>query len=156
MKKTSYILATGTALTLTLFSCNNAEEIAKQKEAEAQKIQQLVDEKLNALKTEAEAECSAKVDSLATSLYNEWVAAEGKKKGAKPVAAVKPKPAPAPKPKEETKVEDNKKGFGGQVNQSGDNKPKGFGGQIQSNQQQENKEGEKPKKKGFGGMVGGN
>ena len=92
------VVATGVVLT----ACNNAEEVQKQKDAEVAKIQALVDEKLAELQTAADAECTALVDSLATAKYDEWVAAESKKKG-----GVKPKPKPkAPETKKpETKAD---------------------------------------------------
>ncbi|MBL7777383.1 MAG: hypothetical protein JNK66_03675 [Chitinophagales bacterium] len=123
MKKIVYTIITGTIVAFTLNSCNNAEEIAKQKEAENANIQKLVDEKLSALQTEAEAVCAAKVDSTATALYDEWYAKEGKKKGAKP--AVKPKPAPTPTPTPAPTVGDGKPKMGEQdPTKVGDGKPK--------------------------------
>lgn len=119
MKKIVYTIITGTIVAFTLNSCNNAEEVAKQKEAENTAIQEQVDAKLNELQTEASAACQAQVDSLATAMYDEWYAKEGKKKGAKP--AVKPKPAP--KPVEEPKKEEPKKVDVGQTGVGGnDNK----------------------------------
>lgn len=123
MKKIVYTIITGTIVAFTLNSCNNAEEVAKQKEAENTAIQEQVDAKLNELQTEASAACQAQVDSLATAMYDEWYAKEGKKKGAKP--AVKPKPAPTPTPTPAPTVGDGKPKMGEQdPTKVGDGKPK--------------------------------
>lgn len=133
-------LSAGTtlAVAIALTSCNNAAEVKKQVDDQNAKIQTLVDEKLNALQQEVDAECTAKVDSAAKVAFEAWQAEEAaaKKGGKKP--AVKPKPV-TPK-KEEPKKEEPKKGFGGEV---GKEKPKGFGGEI-----------EKPKTTGGGGFGG--
>lgn len=109
------VVATGVVLT----ACNNAEEVKKQTDEQNAKIQTLVDEKLAGLQTEADATCTALVDSLATAKYDEWVAAESKKPGAKP----KPKPKPADKPKaEEPKKQENPKVDVGQKGNENTNK----------------------------------
>jgi len=110
------VVATGVVLT----ACNNAEEVKKQTDEQNAKIQTLVDEKLAGLQTEADAACTALVDSLATAKYDEWVLAEeSKKPGAKP----KPKPKPADKPKaEEPKKQENPKVDVGQKGNENTNK----------------------------------
>ncbi|MBS1612178.1 MAG: hypothetical protein JST49_05105 [Bacteroidetes bacterium] len=97
MKKTIISTLKVTAVALILASCNNAEEAKKLQEADAAAVQSGVEAKLSELQVEVDAECATLVDSLATEQYNTWVAAEGKKTGAKP----KPKPKPAPTPKAE-------------------------------------------------------
>ncbi|HLP18902.1 MAG TPA: hypothetical protein VK174_01300 [Chitinophagales bacterium] len=105
MKKIFMNLSAGTtlAVAIALTSCNNAAEVKKQVDEQNAKIQTLVDEKLNGLQDQVNAECTAKVDSLANVAYAAWLeeeAAAAKKGGKKP--AVKPKPKPEPK-KDETK-----------------------------------------------------
>lgn len=109
MKKIFMNLSAGTtlAVAIALTSCNNAAEVKKQVDDQNAKIQTLVDEKLNALQQEVDAECTAKVDSAAKVAFETWQAEEAaaKKGGKKP--AVKPKPV-TPK-KEEPKKEEPKK-----------------------------------------------
>lgn len=101
MKKVFFRMLPVVATGLVLTACNNAEEVKKQVDEQNAKIQSLVDEKLAGLQTEADATCTALVDSLANAQYEAWVAAEGAKKGVKkPVA--KPKPTTT---KTETKQE---------------------------------------------------
>lgn len=91
MKKVFFRMLPVVATGLVLTACNNAEEVKKQVDEQNAKIQSLVDEKLTGLQTEADAACTALVDSLANAQYEAWVAEEGAKKGGKkPV--VKPKP----------------------------------------------------------------
>ena len=78
------------ALALALGSCNNAEEVKKQVEAQATQIQTAVDEQLNGLQEQVNAECTALVDSLANVQYEAFLA-EAQKVGKKVVAKVKPK-----------------------------------------------------------------
>src|SRR5688572_10567017 len=85
------------ALAIALGSCNNAEETKKQQDEQNAQIQTMVDERLNALQEQVNAECAAAIDSIAAVRYEEWYATEGKKKGAKA--------APKPKPKAEAKKE---------------------------------------------------
>jgi len=112
------VVATGVVLT----ACNNAEEVKKQTDEQNAKIQSLVDEKLAGLQTEADAACTALVDSLATAKYDEWVLAEeSKKPGAKP----KPKPKPQEPKKPEPTVGDGKPKMGNKDEKTvGDGKPK--------------------------------
>jgi len=109
MKKIFMTLSAGTtlAVAIALTSCNNAEEVKKQVDAQNATIQTLVDEKLNGLQEQVNAECGAKVDSLANAAYAVYQeeAAKAAKKGAKKPA---PKAKPAPKPKEEAKPVDPK------------------------------------------------
>lgn len=131
MKKVFFRMLPVVATGLVLTACNNAEEVKKQVDEQNAKIQSLVDEKLAGLQTEADATCTALVDSLANAQYEAWVAAEGAKKGVKkPVA--KPKPTTT---KTETKptVGDGKPKMGNQTeNTVGDGKPK-MGGDGSSN-----------------------
>lgn len=95
------------AVAIALASCNNAEQVKKQVDEQNAKIQTLVDEKLNGLQEQVNAECAAKVDSAANvafAAYQEEQAAAAKKGGKKPV--VKPKPVVK---KEEPKKEEPKK-----------------------------------------------
>lgn len=105
MKKVFMILSTTAtfAVGVALTSCNNAEEVKKQVEAQDAAIQTQVDEKLNALQEQVNTECAAKVDSLANLAYTAWQeeAAKAAKGGKKP--AVKPKPKPVEPKKEEPK-----------------------------------------------------
>ena len=109
MKKIFMNLSAGTtlAVAVALASCNNAEEVKKQVDAQNATIQTLVDEKLNALTEQVNTECATKVDSLATTAFAVYQeeAAKLAKKGVKKPA---PKPKPAPK-KEESKPVDPKK-----------------------------------------------
>lgn len=104
MKKIFMNLSAGTtlAVAIALTSCNNAAEVKKQVDEQNAKIQTLVDEKLNGLQDQVNAECTAKVDSLANVAYAAWVeeeAAAAKKGGKKPA----PKPKPVTPKKEEPK-----------------------------------------------------
>ena len=112
------VVATGVVMT----ACNNAEEVKKQTEEQNTKIQSMVDAKLGDLQTQVDQECTALVDSLAQAKYDEWYAAEGKKKGVKP--APKPKPK-AEEPKKET-VGEGKTKMGGSEDPTkvGEGKPK--------------------------------
>jgi len=106
MKKIFMNLSAGTtlAVAIALASCNNAEQVKKQVEEQNAKIQTAVDEKLNGLTETVNAECTAKVDSLANAAYATWQAEEAaaaKKGGKKP--APKPKPKPVEPKKEEPK-----------------------------------------------------
>ena len=99
-------LSAGTtlAVAIALTSCNNAAEVKKQVDEQNAKIQTLVDEKLNGLQDQVNAECTTKVDSLANVAYTAWLeeeAAAAKKGGKKP--APKPKPKPVEPKKEEAK-----------------------------------------------------
>lgn len=122
MKKTIISTLKVATVAVILASCNNAEEAKKLQEADAAAIQSGVDAKLAGLQTEVDAECATLVDSLATEQFNAWVAAEGKKTGAKP----KPKPAPKPtEPKKEPTVGDGKPKMGNKdETKVGDGKPK--------------------------------
>ena len=108
-------LSAGTtlAVAIALTSCNNAAEVKKQVDDQNAKIQTLVDEKLNALQQEVDAECTAKVDSAAKVAFETWQAEEAaaKKGGKKP--AVKPKPKPVEPKKEEPKKDPQKERAGG-------------------------------------------
>jgi hypothetical protein len=114
MKKIFMTLSAGTtlALAIALGSCNNAEQVKKQVDEQNAKIQSMVDEQLNAAKAEADAACTARIDSSANAEFAAWKEAEAKnaKKGGK---------KPAPKPKETKKDEpkkDDKKVDVGQKN----------------------------------------
>jgi len=107
-------LSAGTtlAVAVALASCNNAEEVKKQVDAQNATIQTLVDEKLNALTEQVNTECATKVDSLgnaAFAVYQEEAAKLAKKGGKKPA----PKPKPAPKKEEPKKPQmgDGKQGM---------------------------------------------
>jgi hypothetical protein len=119
MKKIFMNLSAGTtlAVAVALASCNNAEEVKKQVDAQNATIQTLVDEKLNALTEQVNTECATKVDSLANAafaLYQEEAAKLAKKGGKKPA----PKPKPTPK-KEEPKKETGMKGLTDKSNEGG-------------------------------------
>jgi hypothetical protein len=121
MKKIFMTLSAGStlAVAIALTSCNNAEQTKKQVDEQNAKIQSMVDEKLNGLQDQVNAECTAKVDSMATVAYATWVAEEAKtaKKGGKKTAS-KPKAKEAPKaekPKENNAVN---RGGTNQTNQS--------------------------------------
>ncbi len=115
MKKVFFRMLPVVATGLVLTACNNAEEVKKQVDEQNAKIQSLVDEKLAGLQTEADAACTALVDSLANAQYEAWVAEEGAKKGGKkPV--VKPKPTTTKT--ETTKKEEPKGGLQGKSDQS--------------------------------------
>ncbi len=96
MKKIFMNLSAGTtlAVAVALASCNNAEEVKKQVDAQNATIQTLVDEKLNALQEQVNTECAAKVDSLANAAFAVYLEEEAKlaKKGGKKVAPPKAKP----------------------------------------------------------------
>ncbi len=113
MKKIFMNLSAGTtfAVAIALASCNNAEQVKKQVEEQNAKIQTAVDEKLNGLAETVNAECTAKVDSLANVAYAAWVEEEAAaaKKGGKKLA---PKPKPQTK-KEEPKKDPQKERAGG-------------------------------------------
>lgn len=120
MKKTIISTLKVTAVAAIMASCNNAEEAKKLAEADAQAIQTAVDAQLTGLQEGVNAECTVLVDSIATEQYNAWVAAEGKKTGAKP----KPKPKPE-EPKKEATVGDGKPKMGNKDEGTvGDGKPK--------------------------------
>ena len=106
MKKIYIILSAAATVSFasTFTSCSNAEEVKKQQEEQAAKIQMMADEKLNALQEEVTAECASLVDSLANVQYAEFLASA--KKGVKR-AAPKPKPV-APAKKEEPKKPETK------------------------------------------------
>ncbi len=113
------------ALAIALNSCNNAEEVKKQTEAQATQIQTAVDEQLNGLQEQVNAECAALVDSLANVQYTAFLE-EAKKTGKKVIAKVKPKaPVKKEEPKKET-VGDGKPKMGqtGSSGTIGDGKPK--------------------------------
>ena len=79
------------ALAIALGSCNNAEEVKKQVEAQTTQIQTAVDEQLNGLQEQVNAECTALVDSLANVQYTAFLetATKGVKKVVKKVAPKK-------------------------------------------------------------------
>lgn len=116
MKKIFMNLSAGTtlAVAIALASCNNAEQVKKQVEEQNAKIQTAVDEKLNGLAETVNAECTAKVDSLANVAYAVWVEEEAaaKKGGKKPAPKPKPKPVEPKKeePKKDPKVDVGQKG----------------------------------------------
>ena len=95
-------LSAGTtlAVAIALASCNNAEQVKKQVDAQSASIQTLVDEKLNGLQEQVNTACATKVDSLAAVAFATFKeeAAAAKKGGKKP--AVKPKPKPVVPKKE--------------------------------------------------------
>ena len=94
-------------LAIALNSCNNAEEVKKQVDAQNATIQTLVDEKLNALTEQVNTECAAKVDSLANAafaVYQEEAAKLAKKGGKKPTPT-KPKAKVEPKKEVQAEVE---------------------------------------------------
>ena len=98
------------AIAIALASCNNAEQVKKQVDAQNASIQTLVDQKLNGLQEQVNTACAAKVDSLAAvafATFKEEAAAAAKKGGKKP--AVKPKPKPVVHKKEEPKGNTGKK-----------------------------------------------
>ena len=99
------------AIAIALASCNNAEQVKKQVDAQNASIQTLVDQKLNGLQEQVNTACAAKVDSLATAAYTTWKEGEAKaKKGGK-------KPAPKTKPKAEPKKPETKADkMGGKTN----------------------------------------
>jgi hypothetical protein len=118
MKKIFMNLSAGTtlAVAVALASCNNAEEVKKQVDAQNATIQTLVDEKLNALTEQVNTECAAKVDSLANAafaVYQEEAAKLAKKGGKKPTPT-------KPKAKVEPKKEEPKKGDKGVIGTKGD------------------------------------
>ncbi len=95
------------ALAIALNSCNNAEEVKKQTEAQATQIQTAVDEQLNGLQEQVNAECAALVDSLANVQYSAFLET-AKKEGKKVVKKPAPKKQEAKKPepkKPETKAD---------------------------------------------------
>ena len=119
MKKIFMNLSAGTtlAVAVALVSCNNAEEVKKQVDAQNATIQTLVDEKLNALQEQVNTECATKVDSLANAafaVYQEEAAKLAKKGGKKPA----PKPKPTTPKKEEPKKTDNKVDVGQKTDDS--------------------------------------
>ncbi len=104
MKKIFMNISAGTtlAVAVALASCNNAEEVKKQVDAQNATIQTLVDEKLNALTEQVNTECATKVDSLANAafaVYQEEAAklAKGGKKVAPKKKPAEPKKTEAPK-----------------------------------------------------------
>lgn len=129
---------------LVMASCNNEEANKKAQEADEAAIQALVDAKAQAIDEEVSAACDAKVLQAAQDTVAALAASASKTPTKAPVAA-KPKAKPAPAKPAPVK-EEPKKGFGGAVQNSG-NETKGFGGQIKEEKQ------EGPKKKGFGGQI---
>ena len=97
-------------LAIALNSCNNAEEVKKQVEAQNAAIQTAVDEKLNALQEQVNTECTTKIDSLANVAFAAYQeeAAKLAKSGKKPT--VKPKPKPKPVEPKKDEVVPGKKG----------------------------------------------
>ncbi|HWB64443.1 MAG TPA: hypothetical protein VG603_13085, partial [Chitinophagales bacterium] len=87
MKKIFFVMTTGLAA-IAFTSCNNGQEVQKQKDDENAKIQSMVDEKLNALQADADKACDSTVTAMATVKYNDFLADQKKHPGAKP----KPKP----------------------------------------------------------------
>ncbi|HLP50229.1 MAG TPA: hypothetical protein VK154_05055 [Chitinophagales bacterium] len=143
MKKIFMNLSAGTtlAVAIALTSCNNAAEVKKQVDEQNAKIQTLVDEKLNGLQDQVNAECTAKVDSLANVAYAAWLEEEAAaKKGGK-------KPAPKPAPKKDTKPSIN--------NRPGSNESENNKGTLNnrpgSNENKENKGGTLNKRPGATG-----
>ncbi len=111
------------ALAIALGSCNNAEEVKKQSEAQATQIQTAVDEQLNGLQEQVNAECTALVDSLANVQYVALLA-EAKRTGKKVVTKVKTKVVTKTEPKPTVGDGKPKMGQTGSTGTVGDGKPK--------------------------------
>lgn len=106
-------------LAIALISCNNAEEVKKQVEAQNAAIQTAVDEKLNALQEQVNTECTTKIDSLANVAFAAYQeeAAKLAKSGKKPTVKPKPKPVEPKKPEPKPNTINNRPG----TNENGNN-----------------------------------
>jgi len=144
MKKIFLNLSAGTtlAVAVALTACNNAEQVKKQVDEQNAKIQSLVDEKLNGLQEQVNAECAAKVDSLANAAYAAWQEEQAKATKGKKPAPKKPAPKKEEPKKEPEKPKDNKVDVG----QKGTDNPNkiNVGQKSQDNNQKRINVGQKP------------
>lgn len=119
MRKIFMILAVSATAAIALNSCNNAEEVARQAQEQTDKIQSLIDEKVEALQEEVAATCDAQVLEAAQAEVEALAASAA---SATPAKKVAPKPAPAPAAKkEEPKQPETKADKMGGNTQTGNN-----------------------------------